>query len=186
MSDLSRITGRTRHLLLDFDGPICSVFAGTPAGAVADQLRDLLQTEGVTVPENAVGDQDPLGVLRHSTELGPEWVRRIEAALREAEVAAVRTATPTPQAREVMQACRRSSRPVAVVSNNSRAAVDAYLGAYGLAEYVDVIAARTEPDPGLMKPSPHLIAQAVRELEAELGESTLVGDSVTDIQDRKS
>ncbi len=81
-----------------------------------------------------------------------------------------------------MQACRRSSRQVAVVSNNSRAAVDAYLGAYGLAEYVDVIAARTEPDPGLMKPSPHLIAQAVRELEAELGESTLVGDSVTDIQ----
>ena len=40
-SDLDTILARTRHLLLDFDGPICSIFAGLPAATVADRLRKL-------------------------------------------------------------------------------------------------------------------------------------------------
>jgi hypothetical protein len=39
--DLDTIVSRTRHLLLDFDGPICSIFAGLPAATVADRLRKL-------------------------------------------------------------------------------------------------------------------------------------------------
>ena len=42
--------------------------------------------------------------------------------------------------------------------------------------------ARTSHDPALLKPSPHLIIQAVEALDAEPGECTLVGDSVTDVQ----
>jgi hypothetical protein len=37
-----------RHLLLDFDGPICSIFAETPAPAVAGQLRGTLRAAGVS------------------------------------------------------------------------------------------------------------------------------------------
>jgi phosphoglycolate phosphatase len=44
------------------------------------------------------------------------------------------------------------------------------------------VIARTSHDPALLKPSPHLITQAVEALDAEPGECTLVGDSVTDIQ----
>jgi hypothetical protein len=29
----------TRYLLLDFDGPICSIFAGLPAPVVAQRLK---------------------------------------------------------------------------------------------------------------------------------------------------
>ena len=42
--------------------------------------------------------------------------------------------------------------------------------------------ARTSHDPALLKPSPHLITQAVEALDAQPGECTLVGDSVTDVQ----
>jgi HAD superfamily hydrolase (TIGR01509 family) len=181
MSDLSRIAGRTRHLLLDFDGPICSVFAGMPAPTVASQLRDLLYVEGITLSPEVAQAQDPLAVLRHVGGLGEKWAQRIEAALRRAEVAAVHTAEPTPQAREVMEACWTTGRTVAVVSNNSRAAVETYLAAHDLAQYVEVISARTEPDPAFMKPGPHLITQALSRLGADQGECTLVGDSVTDI-----
>jgi phosphoglycolate phosphatase len=44
------------------------------------------------------------------------------------------------------------------------------------------VIARTSHDPALLKPSPHLITRAVEALDAEPGECTLVGDSVTDIQ----
>jgi beta-phosphoglucomutase-like phosphatase (HAD superfamily) len=44
------------------------------------------------------------------------------------------------------------------------------------------VVARTSHDPALLKPSPHLITQAVEALDTEPGECALVGDSVTDIQ----
>jgi hypothetical protein len=55
------VTGRTieeivagaRHLLLDFDGPVCSVFAGVGAPAVANQLRKTMTTVGFQLPDEA-------------------------------------------------------------------------------------------------------------------------------------
>jgi phosphoglycolate phosphatase len=38
---LGAIIARTRYLLLDFDGPICSIFGGLPAPTVAEKLRKL-------------------------------------------------------------------------------------------------------------------------------------------------
>ena len=42
---LGAIIARTRYLLLDFDGPICSIYAGLPAPTVADKLRQLFPRE---------------------------------------------------------------------------------------------------------------------------------------------
>ena len=44
---LDAIIARNRWLLLDFDGPICSIYAGLPAPTVADQLRKLLTGQPV-------------------------------------------------------------------------------------------------------------------------------------------
>ena len=82
----------------------------------------------------------------------------------------------------VVTACQDSGRSVSVVSNNSARAVHAYLARHGLDDRVGLVVARTSHDPALLKPSPHLITQAVEALDAEPGECTLVGDSVTDIQ----
>jgi hypothetical protein len=45
-----------------------------------------------------------------------------------------------------------------------------------------IVRARAGHDPALLKPSPHLITQAVDALNAEPGQCALVGDSVTDIK----
>jgi hypothetical protein len=42
---LAEILSSTRVLLLDFDGPICDVFAGYPAADITQHLRDLLANE---------------------------------------------------------------------------------------------------------------------------------------------
>ena len=98
------------------------------------------------------------------------------------ELAAVATAAPTPYVHDVVTACQNSGRSVSVVSNNSARAVHAYLARHGLDDRISLVVARTSHDPALLKPSPHLITQAVEALDAEPGECTLVGDSVTDVQ----
>jgi beta-phosphoglucomutase-like phosphatase (HAD superfamily) len=79
-------------------------------------------------------------------------------------------------------ACHNSGRSVAVVSNNSSGAVHSYLTRHGLDDRISLVVARTNHDPALLKPSPHLITQAIHALNAEPSECTFVGDSVTDVQ----
>jgi HAD superfamily hydrolase (TIGR01509 family) len=181
-TDLTRIIDQTQYLLLDFDGPICSIFTGTPASTVANQLRNLLLSDGVPLHEPPPQVDDPLEVLRFTSSLGPAAAERVESALRAAELAASRTARPTPHAREVILACQQTGRPVAIISNNSQVAVEAYLAAHGLAQHVDVVVGRVEPHPNLLKPSPHLVLRALRALNSPPRSSTLVGDSVSDIE----
>lgn len=51
-SPLVEILRRTRALLIDFDGPICSVFAYYSAAAVADGLRRVVAAHGAELPQN--------------------------------------------------------------------------------------------------------------------------------------
>jgi phosphoglycolate phosphatase len=180
-SDLDTIVSRTRHLLLDFDGPICSIYAGLPAVTVADRLRKLFG-DHAQLPDEIARSADPLEVFAYAATISEELAARVEAEMTAQELAAVATAAPTPYVHEVVTACHNSGRSVAVVSNNSAAAVHTYLARHGLDDRISLVVARTDHDPAFLKPSPHLITQAVRALNAEPGECTLVGDSVTDIQ----
>jgi phosphoglycolate phosphatase len=176
------IIGRTRYLLLDFDGPICDIYAGTPDITVADHLRKLLTDQDIALPAGIAATSDPLAVFTWSATVSAELAAQVEAEMTEQETAAVPTARPNAYVHEVMDACRETGRTVAVVSNNSHQAVRTYLERHSLDGRVTLIAARTSPDPALLKPSPYLINQAVRELSAPPQECVLVGDSTTDIQ----
>ena len=180
-NDLEAILARTRHLLLDFDGPICSIFAGLPAATVADRLRKLFG-DHVSMPDDIAHSPDPIEVFAYAATVSSDLAARVEAEMTDQELAAVATAAPTPYVHEVVTACQNSGRSVAVVSNNSARAVHAYLVRHGLDDRIGLVVARTDHDPALLKPSPHLLTQAVDALEAEPGECALVGDSVTDIQ----
>ncbi len=180
-SDLDTILARTRHLLLDFDGPICSIFAGLPAATVADRLRKLFGNHA-QMPDDIASTPDPLEVFAYAATISEDLAARVETEMTDLELAAVATAAPTPYVHEVVTACQNSGRSVAVVSNNSARAVHSYLARHGLDDRISLVVARTHHDPALLKPSPHLITQAVGALDAEPDECTLVGDSVTDIQ----
>jgi phosphoglycolate phosphatase len=176
---LGAIIARTRYLLLDFDGPICSIFGGLPAPTVADQLRKLFTGP---LPDEIVKTPDPIEVFYYSATVSDEMAARVEAEMADLEVAAVPTAEPTPYVHEVIASARESGRIIGVVSNNGPRAVNAYLDRHGLSDGIRLVVARTSHDRALLKPSPHLINEAVRGLDADPAATTLVGDSFTDIE----
>jgi HAD superfamily hydrolase (TIGR01549 family) len=178
-ASLGAVIARTRYLLLDFDGPICSIFAGIQAPTVAEKLRKLFPSE---LPEEIANTPDPIEVFYYSATVSDEMAARVEAEMADLEVAAVPTADPTPYVHQVIASARESGRIVGVVSNNSPRAVNAYLDRHSLSGGIRLVVARTSHDPALLKPSPHLIDKAVRDLDADPTESALVGDSFTDIE----
>lgn len=179
--NLTELLARTKYLLLDFDGPICSVFAGRPSRTIAIELFELIRAAELPVPACIEDTGDPLEVLRYVATINAKLAARVERTLRAAEVDAIRTARPTPHADEVIRAWRRGGRRASIVSNNSSAAIVAYLAAHGID--TDVVVGRTSSDPSLLKPSPHLVVEAMRALDANPHREAyvLVGDSVSDV-----
>jgi HAD superfamily hydrolase (TIGR01509 family) len=179
---LRHILANTKALLLDFDGPICSVFAGTPALAIADQLRHVLTDGGHNLPEHIQATGDPFDVLNYAATLGSEEVRYVEATFTAHEIDAIATATPTPGAHRLIHSWHNTGRPLAIVSNNSVAAVSAYVQLHRLDQVVSNISARTPSRTALLKPNPYLITQAASKLGMETAACTMIGDSPADIQ----
>lgn len=181
--DLTRLVTRGGPILLDFDGPICDIFAGYSAPAIAAELVDELRRRVVTVPHELASETDPLQVLRWAgAHARRPDVERVEDALCAAELRAVASSRPTPYAREVIVAARQAGLPVAIVSNNSAGAVAAYLAHHRLLTYVSPIIGRAYADPAQMKPNPEPVNRAVFALGAKPDDCLLVGDSLTDIE----
>jgi beta-phosphoglucomutase-like phosphatase (HAD superfamily) len=123
--------------LLDFDGPVCSIFATYTAATVSSELREVLSQFGATLPDSLTEESDPLEILRWTANLAaPDLTHAVEDTLRAAEMRAVATSTPTPGAQEILSAARERGWPVAIVSNNSAPAIAAYTDAHGLTEYI--------------------------------------------------
>ncbi len=178
---LDDILDKTRHLLIDFDGPICALFAGTPTAPVADRLRGVITSADVPVPPAIESTTDWFVILAYAAEVSPDLAASVEAELSAVEYTAVTTAEPTPYVRDVLTACHESGRSVAVISNNSVAAVRAYLGAHSLDHQVEAVAARTTPDVTVLKPSSYLIYQAAETLGSAPVACAVVGDLPSDI-----
>ncbi|WP_326626670.1 HAD hydrolase-like protein [Nonomuraea fuscirosea] len=169
-------------VLLDFDGPICDIFAGLPAPRVAASLRVFLAKQNVEIPPEVEAIDDPLAIFRFSGQLGPDMSRITRDMLTRLEVEAVQTARPTPGATDVIQQSKRLGKAIAVVSNNSTMAVTAYLQRTHLGKAIDYVSGRVDPDPNLMKPNPRLVRHALERLTVIPSSSVLVGDSETDME----
>lgn len=181
-AELERLFQRRGSLLLDFDGPVCSIFAGYTAPEVADGLRAVLVQSGIRLPRDVAGEADPLAVLRWVPKLGrPDLVRAAEDWLRAAEMRAAATAEPTHGSDTLILTARQACREVAIVSNNSAPAIMAYLRARGLEDAVAARVGRIPYHPELMKPDPTLILTAIDDLGLTAEECVFVGDSVTDV-----
>ncbi|SHN44072.1 HAD family hydrolase [Cryptosporangium aurantiacum] len=179
---LTALLSQARYILLDFDGPVCKVFAGLPAASIAADLRDLVVSRGVDLPAELHDTGDPLAILRWAADTDDELAHLVDKALTDAEVRAVATAEPTPGAREFLEACQATGRPVAMVSNNSAEAIRAYIDRLGIARLVIWVEGRDHERLAEMKPSPHLLHRALVALHANPSEAIFVGDSVTDIK----
>ncbi|WP_435090576.1 HAD family hydrolase [Micromonospora aurantiaca (nom. illeg.)] len=186
-ASLEQLCRDVRALLLDFDGPVCSIFANYPAPQVASELLDLLVSQGLALTNELAEESDPLEVLRHTgSSTDQELTRLVEDALIAAEVKAASTAEPTAYGREVIVAARQLQLPIAVVSNNSPQAVDAYLREHRLSQHVAKTVGRAYADPLRMKPNPTPIVDAAASLGVVPALCVLVGDSLSDIEGAKA
>jgi HAD superfamily hydrolase (TIGR01509 family) len=185
-ADLARLIG-TGPLLMDFDGPVCSVFAGYPAPRIAAELVTLLMRLDVEIPMEVRDEPDPMEVLRWAGEhCSPKAVTDVEDALCGAELRAVAVAAPTPFGHELIINAHARGLRVAIVSNNSAPSIEAYLAAHGLTPLIAPIIGRAYANPARMKPHPGPVLDAVTSLGASQAECTLVGDSLTDIEAARS
>ncbi|MGB9279402.1 MAG: HAD-IA family hydrolase [Pseudonocardiaceae bacterium] len=179
---LRHILTRIAALLLDFDGPVCCVFAGLPAATVVNQLCIVLADGGHTdLPDQLTKSDDPFEVLAYAASLGQTEAHYVNAAFTAHELEAIATAEPTPGAHDLIRAWTATGRPLAIVSNNSAIAIRAYLDLHGLSSHVAHVSARTSPDPALLKPHPHLLTAALTALGVPAAAAAFLGDSTTDI-----
>jgi HAD superfamily hydrolase (TIGR01509 family) len=184
---LARVLAATSVVLLDFDGPTADVFAGYPARDVAEHLRRVLSTDhGLALPDDVLSTDDPLHVVRRTTDLAPELVAQVDAELRAAELRAMATAEPTPGVAEFLAACTASGRPVAIVSNNSADAIRAYLDLHALTSHVRHAQGRDGTDPARMKPDPYPLHAALAVLDAVPTDAVLIGDSCADVDSARA
>jgi HAD superfamily hydrolase (TIGR01509 family) len=180
---LRRILSQAEALFLDFDGPVCNVFAGLPASVVADQLCVVLADGGYGDPPPEIAKStDPFDVLKYADTLGETEACYVNAAFTAHEVEAITTAEPTPGAHDLICAWSQTGRPLAIVSNNSEIAIRSYLNRQGLERYVTDVSARTGPDPSELKPNPYLLNEALGVLNIRAGAAIFIGDSVADIE----
>ena len=181
-ADLVELLSGKPSILLDFDGPVCSIFSNHPAPDVAASLRGVIAAAGLPVPVDIEAERDPLEVLKWSATLGrPALVRQVEAHLCAEEITAARTAAPTPFGREVIIGAFEAGKSIAIVSNNSAGAIHAYLSRQRLTRYKLPVSGRAYARPDLMKPNPEPILAAAKLANASPADCILIGDSMTDI-----
>jgi N-acetyl-D-muramate 6-phosphate phosphatase len=177
---LADLVAATRLVLLDFDGPVCSVFAGHPAPAIAERLRTELARHGDLTPDEAV-ETDPMAVLRASARFPAPATDRIEGALQRAESEAIEAAEPTPGADAFLRACTTAGLNVFVVTNNTTGVAWDYLIEHDLDYLVTDVFGRRK-DPNLMKPNPLLLREALQAGGGKRGNTIMIGDSKSDIE----
>lgn len=182
--------GTARGVVFDFDGPVCSLFAGFPAAEVASvlagELAELLSGSGLPGP--APGS-DPHALLVETDAALPRTdpgtphriVRALEARLGELEAEAAVTAEPTPGLFELVELLRDRGLLLAVASNNGLRAVRTHLDKQDLARSFTGPLVGRDPDPRRMKPAPSALERVVRESAVRTEEWVFVGDSLADL-----
>ncbi|MEV5741598.1 HAD-IA family hydrolase [Microbispora rosea] len=179
---LIEIIDAARLILLDFDGPVCSIFAGLPAPVVAERLKSLLITRGTHLPAEVAALDDPLKVFRRTAEFAPDQADMIEAALMAAELEAAEVAELTQGIHDVIAESVATGRRVVIVSNNSEPAIKAVCDRAGFSAQLSGIVGRPTGQPTMMKPHPRPVLLACEITGITPTDAVLVGDSDFDMQ----
>jgi len=180
---LASVFAATGPVLLDFDGPVCNLYAGDLNAHASQNLFNRLRNAGVDVPEALESERDPLAVLRFAGGLGrPDLAAEMDQALSAIERKAVSSAPVTDGSEDFLRACTETGRPVIVVSNNAAEAIHAYLALHDISGLVKATIGRRHGRPEFMKPHQWPVNIALSILLKPPDECVLIGDSATDIE----
>ena len=172
------ILRRTRHLILDFDGPVCTLYARKPARLAADRLREILAPHIREIPSAVATATDPLAVLAYAAGISPQLAEQADAELTRYELSAAATAQPAGYSHDVIASAREGHRTITVISACSARAVLAYLDRASLDELVGLVVGRPGDAPEAAAER-HLVGRALSALSADPATCTLVAESAS-------
>jgi len=176
------VVARARVVLFDFDGPICSVFAGYPSvRAVIATLR-ALEVAGFDVRPEWLKLEDPHRLLVEVAAQIPEAVGIAEDALTRSEVHAVDSARITAGVTDLIDQITGRGQQWAVVSNNSAESIARFCDRKDFARTPSLTVGRPKGEPHLMKPNPFALRHALEVLSTPARDAVFIGDSVSDVQ----
>lgn len=176
----AKLVHQARAVLLDFDGPICPVFAGYVAHEVATAVSRVAAARGVTL--TPADPHDPISVFRATAGLNEEIIGAVQDALVYEEREALSRTSPIPGVWDVIAQLDKEGHVIAVVTNNGAEPVTDFLVKHGLADFVDAIIGRDPTRPEQLKPSPVLVERALADLDVEAPGAVFVGDSISDVE----
>jgi phosphoglycolate phosphatase len=169
-------------VLLDFDGPICSLFAGYPAVRAVSSILRALEAAGFDVRPEWLNLKDPHRLLNEVATRIPEAINVAEDALTRSEVHAVDSAQITTGVTDLIDQVTGRGQQWAVVSNNSAESIWQFCARKDFARSPSLIVGRPKNEPHLMKPNPYTLRRALELLNLEADGAVFIGDSVSDIQ----
>ena len=178
---LDAILSQARHLIFEFDGPVCDLSAALPPDT-ADRLGAIIAAKTGEPSRDVAAGSDPLAILARAAAISPDLGACVDAELTSIEVDAAATATLAGYIHEAIAACRDSGRIAAVVGRQSVEVVNTYLARYSLADQIGHVAATGSYPPGHLQTSAHLVEDTIRALQASPGQCALITPSATGIE----
>ena len=122
--DVRSLLHEADHVLIAFDGPLCTVFEPGEARATAERLRLLL---GANLPRTVARTGDPFEVLRYAASCGENTGYILERQLATYESEAVAFGPATDGAEDAVRSLYASGHSVTAIGNQSVYAIRAFL-----------------------------------------------------------
>ena len=149
------------HVLIAFDGPLCTVFDPTTARVTADRLRILLDPG---LPRAVRGTGDPFEVLRYAQTCGANTAYVIERQLATYEAEAIAFGQATEGAVDAVHTLHASGHTVTAIGNQSTRTIRSFLTMHDLLGEVRRASARDDFRTTALLPDPFLLGRAVEAL----------------------
>lgn len=160
-ADVKSLLHAADHVLIGFDGPLCTVFDPSAARATAERLRLLL---GSGLPRKVVRADDPFEVLRYANTCGENTAYVLERQLSAYEAEAVAFGAATEGAVDAVRTLNASGHSVTAVGNQSMQTIRSFLAVHDLLDTVRRVSGRVDARTTRLLPDPFLLNQVVEAL----------------------
>jgi beta-phosphoglucomutase-like phosphatase (HAD superfamily) len=159
--DIRSLLNEADHVLIAFDGPLCTVFDPNAARSAAQRLRILL---GPDLPRSVARTADPFEVLRYAGTCGEHTAHVVERQLSWLEAEAVASGQAAEGAVDAVHTLHLCGHTVTVVGNQSVEAIRSFVVVHDLVDEVRWISARGIGRTTKLLPDPFLLTEAVEAL----------------------
>ncbi|HEX3785648.1 MAG TPA: HAD family hydrolase [Pseudonocardiaceae bacterium] len=182
-SEIAALLGTADHVLVQFDGPVCSVFDATWRRTAAQRLTSLV---GSDLPRKVAAADDPFAVLRFAEACGELTAQVVDRQLSRLESEAVFVGTQTPGAADALRLLFGAGYTVTIIGNIGVDAIRSFLIMSGLAEEVRRVSARGSARRTRLLPDPFLLNLAIEALGTSPDRCVFVAGSVAGVEAGKA